>query len=794
MLQAPAGAAERPFPEEPFATWNRTAEQVQSTLERDRASTAFLEQLRARLDRERSAAFETSQSTNVRLRALQAQLDALGPPPAEGASESEEVATRRAELGREIASVNAPLIAANGAFQRADVLIEELDRRIRERQTADLLTRYPSAVLVQQWPEIIAEITQWAGSLSRETVSAISDPTRRAGPAEDWPIAIALALVGLLLLLYGHPTVVRRLEALRRSETERSRQIWPSLGCAVVRILLPGLAAACLILAWRLVDPATGTLRFLDGAGVEIAIDLILAYWLAHLIFSPTFAPDRILGLDDRIAGRAARITIAIGVLSAAEILLDRLDVHGQVSPAALAFLTTPLMVAVGVATWSLASVLIGAGKGPADAAADPTDPEATPSEISVGAQFLSYLGVALKAVSVAIPLAALLGYSRLSRDAFDATVQTIALLSVALVLFHAVLSGTTLLLGRKDRDQADGKSLLPIVVATFLATALLPLLALVWGARPTDIAEIWRLLSEGVQLGDARLSVDGFLTLVLVFGVGLVATRWLQAALRTTVLPRTRLDSGARNAVSTGVGYVGITLAGVVAISSAGVDLSSLAIVAGALSLGIGFGMQTIVSNFVSGIILLIERPIKHGDWIEVSGFSGYVRKISVRSTRIETFDRHDVIIPNADLIAGVVKNMTLTNASGRVIVPVSIAYGSDVNQAKEILLAAAQGHPQILRHPSPNVLFMEMGDNGLALELRGFLKDVNNVLSVRSDLMTEIYTNLRAAGIEIPFPQRDLHLRTIVPELTAPSPSPDGTIGARISETAATPERQGG
>jgi len=785
--QAPAFSAGPLLLEEPFATWNRTAERVQSVLERDQASTAILERLRDRLASERSAALEVGQATNVRVRTLQAQLDALGPPPAEGATESNELAARRGQLVREIAEVNAPLIAANGAFQRADVLIKELDRRIRERRTADLLTRYPSAIFVQQWPEIISEITQWAGSLSQHTTNALLDPIRRDDLGDDWPIAVALMLAGLLLLFYGHPATVRKLEAFRQSESQRSRQIWLSFGFAVVRVVLPGLAATCLILAWRIVAPVSEALRFLDGAGVEIAIDLILAYWLAHMIFSPTFAPHRVLSLDDKTARRAAQITIGIGVLSAFEILLDRLDTYGQVSPEALALVTTPFMVAGGVVTWALAAVLMGAAKGPTDTAADPTDPEGATADISIGAQFLSYVGIALKAASVAIPLSALLGYTRLSRDAFDATVQTIALLTIALVLFHAILSGISLLLGRREADQADGKTLLPIVVATLLAMALLPLLALVWGARATDIAEIWRLMSEGVRLGDARISVDGFLTLILVFSVGLIATRWLQAALRTTVLPRTRLDIGARNALSTGVGYVGITLAGVMAISSAGVDLSNLALVAGALSLGIGFGMQTIVSNFVSGIILLIERPIKHGDWIEVSGFSGYVRKISVRSTRIETFDRHDVIIPNADLISSAVKNMTLTSASGRIIVPVSIAYGSDVKKAKEILLAAAQAHVQVLRYPAPYVLFMEMGDSGLALELRGFLRDVNNVLAVRSDLMTEIYTNLRDAGIEIPFPQRDVHLRTTVPQPADSQSSQGAAASVPAPDTAA-------
>ena len=286
------------------------------------------------------------------------------------------------------------------------------------------------------------------------------------------------------------------------------------------------------------------------------------------------------------------------------------------------------------------------------------------------------------------------------------------------------------------------------------------------WDYSGGLIEQIRGYIVNGFDIGDFRIVPSRILWALLIFGAVVILSSWLRSQLEVNWLKKTNMDAGARDALVTIIGYVMFLVAFLMGLSAAGFDFGNLAIIAGALSVGIGFGLQNIVNNFVSGLILLFERPIRKGDWVVVGGTEGHVMDIQIRSTRIQTFDRQDVIVPNSELISNQVTNWVLSNRSGRAIVPVGVAYGSDVEKVRDILLQVARENPNVDLGgfvPEPTVLFREFGDSSLNFELRVFLRDIDTRLGVISDLNFAIDKAFRENGIEIPFPQRDLHVKSL-------------------------------
>ena len=283
------------------------------------------------------------------------------------------------------------------------------------------------------------------------------------------------------------------------------------------------------------------------------------------------------------------------------------------------------------------------------------------------------------------------------------------------------------------------------------------------WQVSESDTTSMRDFITNGFEIGAVRIVPSKLVLATFSFLLLLALARWLRRQLGERWLTRTSLDSGARQSIVSLTSYTIIGVAIMLALSMAGLEFQNLAIVAGALSVGIGFGLQNIVNNFVSGLILLFERPVRPGDWVVVGATEGYVRKISIRYTLIQTFDRADVLVPNSELISNQVTNLMLSDSFGRVNVPVGVAYGTDTRQVREILNKVAREHPMAVLHDprvaAPKVLFMGFGESSLDFEVRFFISEVDYKMSVRSDILFAIDDAFREANIEIPFPQRVIH-----------------------------------
>ena len=769
MIMSGGGAAAQQAPID-YTNWEPDAERAEEATNAARASDTALESLRQELVEWRERFQAARDQNTASITAVKAQLEALGPRPAEGEEEPAEIASQRKSLNERLATLQAPGKAAEVAYSRADALIGEIDRILRERQADQLLELGASPVNPVNWPPAIKVVVDFGRRAAADIQNNWQSETRQAVFRANLPLTLLLLVISLVLVTRGRHWVERLGASLQVSEESTERRL-VSMVLSLGQIIVPvaGLFAFSVALKGTGMMGARGELML--DALPKAGLMLFGARWIGGRIFLVTdkFAPPLNLSDGKRAEGRL-HATI-IGVMLLLTLPIREAAAFDGWSADHTNVLIFPILVVSAFNLVRLAQLMLTHAR----------NQDSETDEPDYRSKRVRILARVIVALAIAGPVLAGVGYVNAGEAIVYPTIQSLALLALLVSLQGMVGQIYVLLTGNKD---GVGDALTPVLVGFLLALLAAPVFAMIWGARLTDLTELWARFLEGFAIGETRISPTDFLTFAILFVIGYVLTRVLQGVLRTTVLPKTKMDVGGQNAIVSGTGYIGIFAAAVVAITSAGLDLSSLAIVAGALSVGIGFGLQNIVSNFVSGIILLIERPVSIGDWIEVGGKMGYVRDISVRSTRIETFDRTDVIVPNADLVSGTVTNWTRGNLVGRVIVPVGVAYGSDTRRVETILREVAEAQPMILLNPAPFVYFKGFGADSLDFEVRAILRDVTSMLSVATEMNHQIYERFAAEGIEIPFAQRDIWIRN--PEAIATA---NGRAAVAASGDAAKP-----
>ena len=359
-------------------------------------------------------------------------------------------------------------------------------------------------------------------------------------------------------------------------------------------------------------------------------------------------------------------------------------------------------------------------------------------------------------------------GYSALSAHLLESTLKTILIVLAGwmlMVILRGFLEMTLNSPPFRKIPLLHAKT--PLIIrrsalcTNMLATTLTVTFILVtWRIYSSPAEAIQAIWSFGFNLGDRQITVGLTLTAAALLYCSFVISWATQAILMEGLFTRRQLQAGVRISMTKLVHYAFVFLGFLLALITMGVQLRDFTLIAGALGVGIGFGLQGIVHNFVSGLILLFERPIKVGDNIELDGQRVEIKKIGLRATLVQTFDRSEIVVPNSELTSNKVTNWTLSDRCARIKIPLRVAYGSDVPCVMQTLLDCAQKHSQVTKHPAPQVLFMEFGENSMNFELRVWIAEIDDMFQTRSELFQEIEQRFRSLAIDIPFPQLDLHM----------------------------------
>ncbi len=762
--QAPAGAAaqfERPHDadQDPrqIAQIIERLDKIEQTLTRENLTAEQLDQLRRDIDEALGELGTLIQETQPRLDAVNVQLEKLGDPPGEDQpAEPQAIAQERASLQDRVNRLDSTLKAAQASQVRANQLAERVQNRRRNLFTSQLFERTTTPLSLSLWQTAATE-----NETAQRRFRLLLQDSARGLENNDTLYAIlffGIAIFGLLQVLcwYG-------VKHFREWEEDGPPPFWQRASSGAWVIILRALpimaTAGALYGMLAAADLLVPRMEEIVRAAAMALLTVAVVSALSTTILAPNRPQWRILPVNDSGAKRVNRLILAIAAVFGIDKVVSTIN--------EVLYMPLATTIAQTSATNALFAVLL--------MAVLMTRLGTEEAEEDNQLRWLRLLRLPGYALALTILLATAAGYVAFGRFLAAQVVITGSILIVVylmLVWVNAVgdrlrsgQTGTTRIptLPSDNRRREQLALVLTLVLKAMIFIVAFPIILLQWGFDWTDLSGWAQKAFFGFQVGGLNVSIATLLGALLVFAVAYAIARVLLSWLDNQVMEPAGLSGGVRDSVRTGLGYAGFIVAVLVAASYAGLDFSNLAIVAGALSVGIGFGLQSIVNNFVSGLILLAERPIKVGDWVVIGQDQGFVRKISVRATEIETFDRANVVVPNSVLISEKVQNWTLHNNVGRISIDVGVSYDSDPERVKDILLEAAREHPQVLTHPEPYVWFSDFGNSSLDFRLFCYALNITRQLGIQTDLRIAILKKFREEGIEIPFPQSDVHFRDL-------------------------------
>jgi potassium efflux system protein len=771
----PAAQPAAPDPERPrlsrtmasIEPLKEAIDQIETSLRSPDIGDSTLVQHRGRLEPVRDELREIITSLDARLVDVEARLKQLGDAPDEAEPKEDPALTEeRARLEERRAALDGALKQTRLLMLRADNISVRITERRRGLFTQQLLGRSSSVLDPALWTQAFkAAPDAWFGV--KLLAQGWMDHFRAS--ATSWNLGAA----GLALFVFFVSAAlflrwfVRRDFRPKELGTRFAKSFFALLSLLRVTITAPAIVIGALLIlnGFGLLTERIGNI------GLTLAIAVTIAAFgrgVAVGLFAPGDPDRRLLSVREETAGLvASKLTWVARILGA--IILINAILQIIVAPVILTVATNAIFAAVIAALLCRFLFLMG-------------NRETLEDDVA-GAGWLRSAGWLLAIGIIAALVTGFIGLAAFLAGRFLSALGLIGALYILLTfvdaLFTEVLTAATPrgrsvahFFGMKPRSIDLLGTLLSAVIRVLLVlVVLMPLLG-PWGIFAADFVGVLKDATFGFRIGEISISLTTILIALAILIIGILATRAMQGWLNNRFLPRTTLDPSLQNSVTTIFGYLGVIAASALALAQLGVDFQKITLVAGALSIGIGFGLQSVVSNFVSGLILLAERPIRVGDIIAVKGEEGRVRRIHVRATEIETGDRASVIIPNSELITQVVKNRTHTDTFARNSVAVGVSYDSDVAKVRDTLLDIAKTHPHVMQSPAPTVFLTGFGESAINFELGWVVRNLGDGAGIKSEICFAILERFRAEGIVMPYPHRHIHIEGMAEEAEPDAP----------------------
>lgn len=718
----------------------------------------------------RSQLIDAKKVFEKELKFVQKRIDALGEGPKEGEKEVGVIAQKRKEFNNE-------LNYQKGQIAEADVLLTRLDEsdnlilNIRSKALlGNLLDRqepliYPTVfyhstgLFVEFFYDIVHSPLDWYENLNDVEKVYVKSNTLST------LFVIFLSLwIGVYLRLF----IMRKFGYKKEFEHPRyGRKVMAAIFVAIAYGVIPAsIIAGFLIWIVSTKILAVGFFGVIVKSFLYYSLYVVLARAVSRVLFAPYNEKWRIVNVSTE---KAKRVTSAL-YLAALIIGISAFFEH-VADNANYPILLSSYLTSMACAVKAFCIVLIvkrllwdGIDDENEDDIEDDAETEIEDNSVNVAFRITFFTSV----FALSVFIISLSGYPFLSSFILNRFILSFLLIGLLIIIrkaFEEILHRLLLLrfwvktfkLRRKIISKIN--FWLSLVVDPLFVLAGLFLVLALWGVSTDLLKQFISKMFFGFTVGGIKISLISIVFGILIFFIGVSFIKALKKRLMNNVLSKMDIDDGIKHSLEAGFGSLGFVISALLAIAVMGGDLTNFALIAGALSFGVGLGLQNVVNNFVSGIILLFERPIKVGDWVIVNGQEGVVKQINIRATELETWKKASIIIPNADLLSTTVTNLTHNDSWGRLDIGIGVAYGSDTRKVAEVLLEVAEGQKKVLKKPAPYVIFKNFGESSLDFELRCFTADIMGGLGVSSEVRFEIDRRFREENIEIPFPQRVLH-----------------------------------